>query len=122
MSDSHNLGRKGEDIAAAHLEKKGYKIVKRNWKAGKLEVDIIAENKDYLVFIEVKSRSEDYLVSPASAVNREKQRSMILCADNYIRWNGIKKEIRFDVITVVMMSDDSFNVEHIENAFYPTLR
>ena len=56
MAESHDLGRHGEDKAAAHLEKAGYKILKRNWKAGKLEVDIIAENKDYTVFVEVKTR------------------------------------------------------------------
>lgn len=121
MAESHILGKKGEDIAASHLEKKGYKIVKRNWKAGKLEVDIIAETSDCFVFAEVKTRSEDYLVPPSSAVTREKQRSMVLCADTYVRWNNIRKEIRFDVITVVG-SEDSFKVEHIENAFYPTLR
>jgi putative endonuclease len=121
MAESHNLGRKGEDMAVEHLEGKGYNILKRNWKAGKLEVDIIAENKDFIVFAEVKTRSEDFLVSPTAAVNREKQRSLILCADSYIRWNNVKKECRFDVITVIT-SGESFQVEHIENAFYPTLK
>jgi putative endonuclease len=122
MADSHTLGKKGEDLAVDHLGKNGYKILRRNWKAGKLEVDIIAENKDYFVFVEVKTRSEDYLVSPVTAVNREKQRTIILCADAFVKWNNVSKEIRFDVITVTAMSDDTFKVEHIENAFYPTLR
>jgi putative endonuclease len=121
MAESHDLGRKGEDKAVEHLEDEGYKILKRNWKAGKLEVDIIAENKDYIVFVEVKTRSEDFLVPPASAVTREKQRSLIYCADRYIKWNGVQKECRFDVITVIS-SGESLQVEHIENAFYPTLR
>jgi putative endonuclease len=121
MAESHNLGRKGEDIAAAHLEKAGYKILKRNWTAGKLEVDIIAENKDYIVFAEVKTRSEDFLMPPASAVTREKQRSLVFCADRYIQRYGVQKECRFDVITVIS-SGESFQVDHIENAFYPTLR
>ena len=121
MAESHNLGRKGEDEAVRHLEEKGYRILKRNWKAGKPEVDIIAENKDYIVFVEVKTRSEDYLVPPSTAVNREKQKSLEFCADKYIKWNGVNKEVRFDVITVIA-SGDSLKVEHIENAFYPTLR
>jgi putative endonuclease len=121
MAESHNLGKKGEDIAAGHLEKAGYKILKRNWTAGKHEVDIIAENKDYIVFVEVKTRSEDFLVPPASAVTREKQRSLIFCADRYIQRYGVQKECRFDVITVIS-SGESFRIEHIENAFYPTLR
>jgi putative endonuclease len=121
MAESHDLGRQGEDKATAHLEKTGYKILKRNWKAGKLEVDIIAENKDYTVFVEVKTRSEDFIMSPASAVTKEKQRSLVFCADRYVQRYGVKKECRFDLITVIS-DGESFKVEHIENAFYPTLR
>lgn len=121
MAESHKLGQKGEDLAAEHLKKAGYRILHRNWKAGKLEIDIIAENKDFIVFAEVKTRSDDYLENPQSAVNREKQRSMILAADNYIRWNNIDKESRFDIITVVV-KDETFTIDHIEAAFYPTLR
>jgi putative endonuclease len=121
MAESHNLGQKGEDLAAEHLEKAGYRILRRNWKAGKLEIDIIAENKDFIVFAEVKTRSDDYQEHPLTAINREKQRSMILAADNYIRWNNIDKESRFDVI-VVIKTDEDFQIDHIENAFYPTLR
>jgi putative endonuclease len=121
MAESHNLGQKGEDLAAEHLEKAGYRILRRNWKAGKLEIDIIAENKDFIVFTEVKTRSDDYQEHPLTAINREKQRSMILAADNYIRWNNIDKESRFDVI-VVIKTDEDFQIDHIENAFYPTLR
>lgn len=121
MSDSHDLGRKGEDAAAEFLVKKGYKILKRNWKAGRPEVDIIAEDSNYIIFIEVKTRTEDFLVPPSAAVTREKQRSIIFCADRYIQWNNVRKECRFDVVSVVF-SGDSFSIEHIENAFYPTLR
>jgi putative endonuclease len=121
MAESHKLGQKGEDLAVEHLKKAGYKILHRNWKAGKLEIDIVAENKDYIVFAEVKTRSEDFLENPQAAVNREKQRSMILAADNFIRWNNIDKESRFDVITIIK-KDNSHNIDHIEGAFYPTLR
>ncbi len=122
MAESHNLGRKGEDLAVDYLKKAGYKILHRNWKAGKLEIDIIAENKDFIVFIEVKTRSDDYQEHPLSAINREKQRSMIFAANNFIQWNNIDNESRFDVITVIIKKDNSNQVEHIEDAFYPTLR
>ncbi len=121
MAESHNLGKKGEDLAAEHLKGLGYKILRRNWKSGRNEIDIIAENKDFIVFVEVKTRSEDFQVDPKDAVNREKQRSMIFCADNYIKWNNVSKECRFDVVTVIM-SQDSHKIDHIEDAFYPTLR
>ena len=121
MSESLDLGKKGEDAAADFLVKKGYKILKRNWTAGRSEVDIIAEDRNFIVFVEVKTRSEDYVVAPVSAVTREKQRSVIFCADRYIQWNNVKKECRFDVISVVA-DGTSFRIEHIENAFYPSLR
>ncbi len=121
MADSHDLGQKGEDLAAGHLAGKGYKILQRNWKSGKLELDIIAENRDFIVFVEVKTRSDDFRDDPRNAVNREKQRSMIFAANAYIQRNYIDKESRFDIITVVRKGD-SHEIEHIEDAFYPTLR
>lgn len=121
MSESHNLGQKGEDIAAEHLKKKGFKILSRNWKWGKYEIDIIAENKDFIIFAEVKTRSDDYQMHPVTAVTKEKQKSIIWAAEGYIRKFNIDKECRFDVITIINKRED-FEVDHIENAFYPTLR
>ncbi len=121
MSDTKNLGPAGEDLAADYLKNKGYRIIKKNWRSGKLEVDIIAENKDYIVFTEVKTRSENFYIHPADAVTKDKQRSIILAADNFVKWNNIDKECRFDVITVII-KPDSHEIDHIEDAFYPTLR
>ena len=61
MAESHILGNKGEDIAADHLKKSGFKILFRNWKWGKHEIDIIAEKDDMVVFVEVKTRTDDFL-------------------------------------------------------------
>lgn len=121
MAESHNFGKKGEDLAVERLKEKDYRILHCNWRTGKLEIDIIAENKDYIVFVEVKTRPDDYKEHPLSAINREKQRSMIFAADNYIKWNKIDKESRFDVITVIKKGED-YHIDHIEDAFYPTLR
>jgi putative endonuclease len=121
MAESHDLGQKGEDLAADYLKNKGFKILNRNWKAGKLEVDIIAENKDFLVFVEVKTRSEDFQMHPVTAVNREKKRSLILSADTYIKRYSINKESRFDIITIIKKTGGN-EIDHIEDAFYPTLR
>jgi putative endonuclease len=121
MAESHDLGKRGEDAAVGHLRKSGYRILGRNWKSGKTEIDIIAENNEFIVFIEVKTRSEDFREDPKVSVNREKQRSIIFAADNYVKWNYIDKESRFDVITVIM-KDNVPQIDHIEGAFYPTLR
>jgi len=122
MSESSTLGRKGEDFALSFLQNNGYKIRNRNWKAGKLEVDIIAETEEFIVFVEVKTRSEDFLESPQDAVTNQKQRSLVLAADTYIRWFDISKPTRFDVITVLAKGQTLTIDKHIEDAFYPTLR
>jgi putative endonuclease len=122
MAESHNLGKKGEDLAADHLIKAGYKILFRNWKWGKHEIDLIAENKDFIVFAEVKTRTDDFQMHPLTAMTREKQKSIIYAADGYLqKFNTSNKEGRFDVITIIK-SGESFQIDHIEGAFYPTLR
>jgi putative endonuclease len=121
MADPHSLGEKGEEHAAALLKGKGYTIRHRNWVSGRRELDIVAENKDFIVFAEVKTRAPGFIVDPREAVSREKQRSIIYAAENYIRKYNINKESRFDVI-IVISDGKNFTAEHIEDAFYPTLR
>jgi putative endonuclease len=121
MAESHNLGQKGENLAAVHLENAGFKILFRNWKWGKNEIDIIAENHDFIIFAEVKTRADDYQMHPVTAVNKEKQKSIIRAANGYLQKFKIDKEGRFDIITVIK-SVDSYKIDHIEGAFYPTLR
>jgi putative endonuclease len=122
MAESHNLGQKGEELAADHLNKAGFKILFRNWKWGKHEIDIIAENKEYIVFVEVKTRNEDFQMHPLTSVNRDKQKSVIRAADGYLQKFKLDKESRFDIITVIKKRDDTFEIDHMEDAFYPTLR
>jgi putative endonuclease len=121
MAESHSLGQLGENLAVQHLLDSGYKIRHRNWKSGRYEIDIIAENSNFIVFIEVKTRSENYQVHPSNAVTTPKQRLIILAAESYLDRNNISKDSRFDIISVIS-SGKSYSVEHIEDAFYPTLR
>ncbi len=121
MSQSHELGQKGEDLAVDYLKKAGYSVRHRNWKSGKRELDIVAENKDFIVFVEVKTRNDNYLMDPRSAVTPEKQRSIIYAADGYLQKYNIDKESRFDVITVIS-GGKMPEIDHIKDAFYPTLR
>lgn len=121
MAESHDLGQKGEELAANHLIEAGYKILFRNWKWGKHEIDIIAENNDFVIFAEVKTRNDDFQMHPVTAVTRDKQRSIIRAADGYIQKYNINKEGRFDVITLIKKGE-AFDIDHIEGAFYPTLR
>lgn len=121
MAESHSLGKEGEEMAAGHLKSKGYRILHRNWVSGRKEIDIVAENNNFVVFAEVKTRSRDMKLSHEELVSREKQRFLVLAADSYIRRYNINKESRFDVI-IIISKDKTFEIEHIENAFYPTLR
>jgi putative endonuclease len=121
MADSHSLGEQGEELAAVHLKEKGYKILHRNWKSGKKELDIVAENKDFVVFVEVKTRSENFLASAQDTISREKRRLMLFAAESYLQRYNINKDGRFDVITIISKGQN-FTIEHLENAFYPTLR
>ena len=105
MAESHDLGQKGEDLAVDHLKKAGFKILFRNWKWGRHEIDIIAENQDFIIFVEVKTRTSDFQMHPLSAVTREKQKSIMRAANGYLQKFNIDKEGRFDIITVIKSVD-----------------
>jgi len=118
MAQHNILGNKGEDAAANFLTNIGYKIKARNWRFGKLEIDIIAETKDFIVFVEVKSRSGTYFEQPFQAVTKKKQKFIIKAANGYIDKFEIDLEARFDIISIVEQ-DNKFEINHIEDAFYP---
>ncbi len=120
MSDKNEIGIKGEEIAAQYLTKNGYTIRDRNWRSGRTEIDIIAENTENIVFVEVKTRSSDFQIHPRDAVNVPKQRTIIYAASNYIDRFRLNKEARFDIITVIFTGPE-WEIDHIDNAYYPTL-
>ena len=74
MAEHNNIGKKGEDLACAFLEKKGFKILHKNWHSSNYEVDIIASNNDFLVFVEVKTRTGTYMGQPEIFVTKQKQK------------------------------------------------
>lgn len=121
MSESLSLGQKGELHALKYLQDAGYIIRHRNWTYGRKEVDIVAENSDYVVFVEVKTRTESLMQRIDEIVNTEKRRSIMYAAEAYIKRYKIDKEARFDIIVVIAKGED-FVTDHREDAFYPTLR
>lgn len=120
MAEHNRLGNAGEEYAQSYLRKKGYKIRHTNWFSGKLELDIVAEKGDWLIIVEVKTRSTDTFEHPAEAITPRKIQNIVKAAHEYILefdWIG---ETRFDVLSV-MSSGDSFKIEHIEDAFIPPI-
>jgi len=106
-------GKLGEKAAVKYLKKKGYKILDVNLKSKTGEIDIVAEDKGIIVFIEVKTRSSYEFGSPSEAVNGNRIRRYINSAKMYINNKRLAgRDIRFDVIEVL---DDEIN--HLEDAF-----
>ena len=122
MAIQQEVGKRGEQVASDYLIEKGYRILERNWYFRKKEIDIIAEKDDFLVIIEVKSRSVGFQENPGDAVNMKKQRFLIQAANAYVYRCDIELEVRFDIITVIFFNDHEYKLKHIDDAFYPTLR
>ena len=125
MAVHNEIGRWGEDVAANLLTQKNYHIVQRNWRIGHLEVDIIAEDAQTIAFVEVKTRTTQFgNKMPEEYVDKEKEMNICRAANAYIKMNRINKQIRFDVISILVDSTTNqiTRLEHIENAFYPPTR
>ena len=114
-------GGMGERLTAEFLRKNGFSIIKRNYHCRYGEIDIIAENKEYIIFTEVKTRREDSLVSPVEAVDFRKQRRIILTAEDFLTKYETALQPRFDVaeVTVYKKTDgtDGYRLNYIKNAF-----
>lgn len=120
MAKHNEIGKAGEQLSVDYLIKKGYSVIERNWIHGKLEIDIIAIYKGQIVFIEVKTRTDDWFAEPKDAVNKKKIRNIVRAADAYIKINSIDLEPRFDIVDIV--GDIGYmKIEHIEDAFVPPL-
>jgi putative endonuclease len=112
-----SLGQKGEELAVARLKVLNYKILERNFKCPLGEIDIIARDKNTLVFIEVKTRATKDFGGPAAAVNDRKQRQLSKVALTYLSQKKLfNVPARFDVIAVELIPP-SPRIEVIRNAF-----
>jgi putative endonuclease len=119
MSEHIDLGIRGEEIAFQFLIKKGYRIINRNWRFGKEELDIIAIDGNELVIVEVKTRSASIYETPSESITPAKIKSIVNAAEGYIFENDINFETRFDVISIKWFGNGKHELEHIENAFSP---
>lgn len=111
------ISRKGENLAALLLKKKGFGILCRNYKCRVGEIDLIARKNELLVFCEVKTRLNLKYGQPFEAVTQDKQKKIRLLAQVFLKSQKFSyKDIRFDVISILVKGEKSY-LNHIENAF-----
>ena len=125
MALHNDIGKAGEDAAVGLLKKGGYTIRERNWQLHHLEVDIIAENKQNIVFVEVKTRSSLFGdKQPEEYVDDVKKNNISRCANSYVRMYHIEKDVRFDIVSVLLDSQTLkvMNIRHIVDAFDVPMR
>lgn len=120
MDNLHNksFGKAGEDAAVVFLERKGYRIIKRNYRAARDEIDIIAKINNTLVIVEVKTRATNTYSVPEDFITPHKETCLLRAAQAYIDdedWNG---DTRFDLIAIYHAGKE-LQFIHIEDAFYP---
>lgn len=116
MAAHNELGRTGEDEACFYLLHAGYEILARNWRAGHLEIDIVANVFGEIVFVEVKSRRDDRFDQARQAVTLSKKRNLVAAAHAYIAKHQLELPYRYDIITVVG-TERPFRVTHYPFAY-----
>ena len=117
MAEHNDFGKLAEDMAAEFLVRKNYRILARNFRYQKAEIDIIAEFNGIIVVTEVKARSYNTLIEPQEAVTKKKIKSIVMCSDFFMNERKIDKEVRFDIITVLPDEQGVLQLNHIEDAF-----
>ena len=109
------LGQQGEKLARLYLLDKGYILLEKNFFYKKLEVDIIAEKDNEVIFIEVKTRRKYDMGGPEIGVDREKEENLLALSEYYINHFDLDLEYRIDIISVILNAND-FAIHHFENA------
>lgn len=122
MSKSNSkseTGKFGEDEAALFLINNGYKILHRNWRCGKDELDIVALHDEILVVVEVKTRTGTAFGMPWESVDDRKQQALERAALAYLEAFAIDRDLRFDIVSIIVSPEKDVWIDHIENAFVP---
>ncbi len=118
MHSHLKTGARGEDLAANFLKKQNYQIHHRNWQYEKLEVDLVAEKDNKLIFVEVKTRQNNHFGYPENAVSKAKQRHLIEAAEAYLEAFDLERAVRFDIISITLSRQEP-EIYHIVDAINP---
>ncbi len=116
MDQRKRTGRRGEELAAAHLAAKGYRIIARNWRCRAGELDIVAQFEDVLVFVEVRARQGDQFGPAEESITPAKQARLIELAQTYLQETATSQQPwRIDVVAIQLGSGLP-HINHLENA------
>ncbi|NCI46002.1 YraN family protein [Sediminibacterium soli] len=118
QSSNRQTGEKGEEMAAAFLSAKGYRIIERNWRFRHWEADIIAARGDRLHFIEVKTRQSLRYGRPEESISREKMNHLKQLAEEYQYRHPKWKYIQFDVMAITVIDETAKEVFLIEDVYF----
>lgn len=113
-------GKKSEILAEKYLVERGYLILFKNIRVGRYEVDLVCQDKDVIVFVEVKSLVSSRIKNPYDAVTHSKQMRIIKVADTILKEHFPVNEARFDIISIVITNGKP-QFEHLKNAFTPEI-
>ena len=113
MAAHNELGKWGEDTAAAYLEEKGYQIIERDWKSGHHDLDIVAMEGSTLIIVEVKTRRNRLFGDPEKAIDYKKRKSLQSAINHYVKSHRTGREVRFDIISIVGMIGSQPEIDHI---------
>ncbi|UYQ95097.1 YraN family protein [Chitinophaga horti] len=117
MASHHELGKKGEALAAAFLRGKGHRVLHTNWRWGKKEIDIISEHERLIIFTEVKTRSSSLFGWPEEAVDVHKSDLLQRAASRYLeQYDHEPLDIRFDIIAITFSSEENYELLHLVDA------
>lgn len=119
MAYHNELGKRGEGLAANYLIENGYQVVERNWIGERHEIDIVAINSEFVIFVEVKTRGSDYWGRPEEAVSKAKMKRMVDAASYYLETSDLDLPVRFDIIAITK-NGGKIKINHIEDAFLPS--
>lgn len=119
MSKHLKTGARGEELAEQHLAAAGYEILEKGFRYRRVELDLIVRRNDCLVFVEVKTRRGVGFGHPSLAVSGPKERNIGRAAKAYMRRIDHQWEVRFDIVAIVLHPNGSYELEHMEDAFFP---
>ena len=117
MAEHNDFGTLAEEMAVDFLVQKNYKILARNFRFQKAEIDIIAEFENQIIVVEVKARSTDVFLEPHEAVNKRKIKLIVTATDEFLKQQNENRETRFDIISVLPNDNGILEITQIENAF-----